>query len=86
MWPCWDLDYGVQLLLLLWLGSHRHHLHDAVSNRHEPGVVRRHHDHPAIVAQTLQKPDDRLGLDVVEVCRRLVGEGRDGVVRAAKHS
>jgi hypothetical protein len=52
----------------------RDHLHDPVGDRHEPGVVGRHDDDPAGVAQVAQQPDHRLRLDVVEVRRRLVGE------------
>ncbi len=40
----------------------------------------RHDDHPTFVAQPLEEPDDRLGLDVVEVGRRLVGEQQRRVV------
>ena len=45
--------------------------------------MRRHHDRATLRPELLEQPDDRLGLDVVEVRRRLVGEQQRRIVSEA---
>jgi hypothetical protein len=59
----------------------RCHLHDIVSQRHHPAVVRRHDDDTIASSEPSQQPEDLFDLDEVQMCGGLVGEDQRGIER-----